>query len=218
MVVGPRLAVSLNQLRVTQVLDSRFPHGYSAQCVEHEKRIFGECDFLKVNSGQIEISRESRRKRNRNSGWNRRRTRRRPTARMNARGTCALAVHGWASLLAIVARWCAAAGRCVKRAGRPFLRATMADAGSAGRRWRSARCATKHWMDEARRLLAGRSDAGWTRCATSRPLLVEALHAAGCALPCALEAHVIFVDGGAAGRPAAPASLRRCRDGWSVFF
>ncbi|KZV38613.1 protein TIC 20-IV, chloroplastic-like [Dorcoceras hygrometricum] len=28
-------------LRVTQVLDSRFPHGYSAQCVEHEKRILG---------------------------------------------------------------------------------------------------------------------------------------------------------------------------------
>ncbi|KZV33844.1 peroxisomal membrane protein 11-3 [Dorcoceras hygrometricum] len=27
--------------RVTQVLDSRFPHGYSAQCVEHEKRISG---------------------------------------------------------------------------------------------------------------------------------------------------------------------------------
>ncbi|KZV15882.1 hypothetical protein F511_21847 [Dorcoceras hygrometricum] len=71
---------------------------------------------------------------------------------------------------------------------------------------------------DSRRLLAGRSDAGWTRCASSRPLLVEALHAAGCALPCALEAHVIFVDGGAAGRPAAPASLRRCRDGWSDFF
>ncbi|KZV36535.1 hypothetical protein F511_21884 [Dorcoceras hygrometricum] len=28
-------------LRVTQVLDSRFPHGYSAQCVEHEKSISG---------------------------------------------------------------------------------------------------------------------------------------------------------------------------------
>ncbi|KZV42409.1 hypothetical protein F511_33950 [Dorcoceras hygrometricum] len=28
-------------LRVTQVLDSRFPHGYSAQCVEHTKRILG---------------------------------------------------------------------------------------------------------------------------------------------------------------------------------
>ncbi|KZT76686.1 hypothetical protein F511_46289 [Dorcoceras hygrometricum] len=33
--------------------------------------------------------------------------RRRPTARMNACGTCALAAHGWAPLLAIVARWCA---------------------------------------------------------------------------------------------------------------
>ncbi|KZV13642.1 hypothetical protein F511_45193 [Dorcoceras hygrometricum] len=131
---------------------------------------------------------------------------------MNARGTCALATHGWAPLLAIVARWCAAAGRCVKRAGRPFLRATMADAGSAGRCWRSARPC------DSRCLLAGRSDDGVTRCTTSRPLLVEALHAAGCALPCALEAHVIFVDGGAAGRPAAPASLRRCRDGWYDFF
>ncbi|KZV17067.1 hypothetical protein F511_02983 [Dorcoceras hygrometricum] len=38
---------------------------------------------------------------------------------------------------------------------------------------------------DSRRLLAGRSDAGWTRCATSQPLLVEALHVAGCALPCA---------------------------------
>ncbi|KZV16644.1 hypothetical protein F511_14714 [Dorcoceras hygrometricum] len=28
-------------LRVTQVLYSRFPHGYSAQCVEHTKRILG---------------------------------------------------------------------------------------------------------------------------------------------------------------------------------
>ncbi|KZV44623.1 pentatricopeptide repeat-containing protein chloroplastic [Dorcoceras hygrometricum] len=28
-------------LRVTQVLDSKLPHGYSAQCVEHEKRISG---------------------------------------------------------------------------------------------------------------------------------------------------------------------------------
>ncbi|KZV28233.1 helicase domain-containing family protein [Dorcoceras hygrometricum] len=28
-------------LRVTQVLDSRFPHGYSAQCVEHTKWILG---------------------------------------------------------------------------------------------------------------------------------------------------------------------------------
>ncbi|KZV54637.1 cyclic nucleotide-gated ion channel 1-like [Dorcoceras hygrometricum] len=28
-------------LRVTQVLDSRFPHGNSAQCVEHRKRILG---------------------------------------------------------------------------------------------------------------------------------------------------------------------------------
>ncbi|KZV35265.1 hypothetical protein F511_40399 [Dorcoceras hygrometricum] len=27
--------------RVTQVLDSKLPHGYSAQCVEHEKRISG---------------------------------------------------------------------------------------------------------------------------------------------------------------------------------
>ncbi|KZV46107.1 hypothetical protein F511_27265 [Dorcoceras hygrometricum] len=111
---------------------------------------------------------ESRRKRNRNSDWNRGRTRRRPTARMNARGTCTLAAHGWAPLLAIVA------GRCAKRAGWPFLRATMVDAGSAGRRWRSARCATK-------------------RCT---PL------DARCRAPaCALEAHVIFVDGGAAGRP-----------------
>ncbi|KZV49119.1 glutamate receptor 1.2-like [Dorcoceras hygrometricum] len=38
--------------------------------------------------------------------WNRRRTWRRPTVRMNTRGTCALAAHGWAPLLAIVARWC----------------------------------------------------------------------------------------------------------------
>ncbi|KZV32639.1 hypothetical protein F511_14763 [Dorcoceras hygrometricum] len=98
---------------------------------------------------------ESRRKRNRNSGWNRRRTRRRPTARMNACGTCALAAHGWAPLLAIVARWCAAAGRCIKRAGRPFLRATMADARSAGRCWRSARCATKRALVLRRRATHG---------------------------------------------------------------
>ncbi|KZT75319.1 hypothetical protein F511_47652 [Dorcoceras hygrometricum] len=31
----------LEPLRVTQVLDSKLPHGYSAQCVEHEKRISG---------------------------------------------------------------------------------------------------------------------------------------------------------------------------------
>ncbi|KZV15910.1 hypothetical protein F511_24433 [Dorcoceras hygrometricum] len=52
MVVGPTASCIPEPLRVTQVLDSRFPHGYSAQCVEHEKRIFWECDFLKVNRGQ----------------------------------------------------------------------------------------------------------------------------------------------------------------------
>ncbi|KZV18575.1 hypothetical protein F511_42446 [Dorcoceras hygrometricum] len=31
-------------LRVTQVLDSRFPHGYPAQCVEHEKRSLGKSE------------------------------------------------------------------------------------------------------------------------------------------------------------------------------
>ncbi|KZV56626.1 hypothetical protein F511_42643 [Dorcoceras hygrometricum] len=34
-------------LRVTQVLDSRFPHGYSSQCVEHEKRISGSATSQK---------------------------------------------------------------------------------------------------------------------------------------------------------------------------
>ncbi|KZV13727.1 hypothetical protein F511_45107 [Dorcoceras hygrometricum] len=55
-----------------------------------------------------------------------------------------------------------------------------------------------------------------SRCGAIRAALVEALHAAGCALPCALAAHVIS-DGGR--RPAAaPAMLRLCRDGWSDFF
>ncbi|KZV41536.1 acyl-CoA dehydrogenase-related protein [Dorcoceras hygrometricum] len=36
---GPTASCIPEPLRVTQVLDSRFPHGYSAQCVEHEKRI-----------------------------------------------------------------------------------------------------------------------------------------------------------------------------------
>ncbi|KZV21375.1 hypothetical protein F511_22779 [Dorcoceras hygrometricum] len=38
---GPTASCIPEPLRVTQVLDSRFPHGYSAQCVEHEKRILG---------------------------------------------------------------------------------------------------------------------------------------------------------------------------------
>ncbi|KZV35218.1 hypothetical protein F511_43251 [Dorcoceras hygrometricum] len=38
---GPTASCIPEPLRVTQVLDSRFPHGYSAQCVEHEKRISG---------------------------------------------------------------------------------------------------------------------------------------------------------------------------------
>ncbi|KZV38079.1 hypothetical protein F511_43664 [Dorcoceras hygrometricum] len=38
---GPMASCIPEPLRVTQVLDSRFPHGYSAQCVEHEKRILG---------------------------------------------------------------------------------------------------------------------------------------------------------------------------------
>ncbi|KZV52490.1 BTB/POZ domain-containing protein-like [Dorcoceras hygrometricum] len=90
---------------------------------------------------------ESRRKRSRSSDWNRRRTRRLPTTRMNARGTCALAAHGWAPPLAIIARWCAAAGRDARAAlrylspGRTFLvcwptlvRRARARDGGAGRR------------------------------------------------------------------------------------
>ncbi|KZT75497.1 hypothetical protein F511_47478 [Dorcoceras hygrometricum] len=38
---GPTASCIPEPLRVTQVLDSRFPHGYSAQCVEHAKRILG---------------------------------------------------------------------------------------------------------------------------------------------------------------------------------
>ncbi|KZV50175.1 hypothetical protein F511_20297 [Dorcoceras hygrometricum] len=38
---GPTASCIPEPLRVTQVLDSRFPHRYSAQCVEHEKRILG---------------------------------------------------------------------------------------------------------------------------------------------------------------------------------
>ncbi|KZV36601.1 helicase domain-containing family protein [Dorcoceras hygrometricum] len=47
-------------LRVTQVLDSRFPHGYSAQCVEHEKSILGTAAAAaarlrrKIVSGQFD--------------------------------------------------------------------------------------------------------------------------------------------------------------------
>ncbi|KZV42930.1 hypothetical protein F511_43213 [Dorcoceras hygrometricum] len=37
----PQVSCIPEPLRVTQVLDSRFPHGYSAQCVEHTKRILG---------------------------------------------------------------------------------------------------------------------------------------------------------------------------------
>ncbi|KZV18940.1 hypothetical protein F511_26800 [Dorcoceras hygrometricum] len=42
-------------LRVTQVLDSRFPHGYSAQCVEHTKRILGNhsIQFWKLNRSDL---------------------------------------------------------------------------------------------------------------------------------------------------------------------
>ncbi|KZV50839.1 hypothetical protein F511_20993 [Dorcoceras hygrometricum] len=38
---GPTASCIPEPLRVTQVLDSRFPHGYSAQFVEHMKRILG---------------------------------------------------------------------------------------------------------------------------------------------------------------------------------
>ncbi|KZT76892.1 acyl-CoA dehydrogenase-related protein [Dorcoceras hygrometricum] len=44
---GPTASCIPEPLRVTQVLDSRFPHGYSAQCVEHEKRILGSATSLK---------------------------------------------------------------------------------------------------------------------------------------------------------------------------
>ncbi|KZV49102.1 hypothetical protein F511_27807 [Dorcoceras hygrometricum] len=38
---GPMASCIPEPLRITQVLDSRFPHGYSAQCVERTKRILG---------------------------------------------------------------------------------------------------------------------------------------------------------------------------------
>ncbi|KZV54164.1 hypothetical protein F511_35995 [Dorcoceras hygrometricum] len=111
--------------------------------------------------------------------------RRRPTTRMNAR---------------------------YMRAGRAWM-----GAASRYRREMSARCATKHalvlrrratrgacWPDEA--TLAGRVARPHGRCWSRRCTPLDAR----CRAPaCSLEAHVILVDGGAAGRPAAPASLRR---------
>ncbi|KZV20337.1 hypothetical protein F511_31941 [Dorcoceras hygrometricum] len=44
---GPTASCIPEPLRVTQVLDSKFPHGYSAQCVEHEKRISGSMTFYR---------------------------------------------------------------------------------------------------------------------------------------------------------------------------
>ncbi|KZV26408.1 hypothetical protein F511_36188 [Dorcoceras hygrometricum] len=38
---GPTASCIPEPLSVTQVLDSRFPHGYSAQCFEHTKRYLG---------------------------------------------------------------------------------------------------------------------------------------------------------------------------------
>ncbi|KZV44283.1 hypothetical protein F511_10402 [Dorcoceras hygrometricum] len=76
-----------------------------------------EQTLMDYHTGKIvKVIQNRNEKRNRNSGWNRRR----PTARINARGTCALAAHGWAPLLAIVARCCADVRRRVAHGSRPL--------------------------------------------------------------------------------------------------
>ncbi|KZT76529.1 putative pectate lyase 8 [Dorcoceras hygrometricum] len=62
-----------------------------------------------------------------------------------------------------------------------------------------------------------------SRCGAMRAALVEALHAAGCALPCARVRPCgarDFRRWPPAGRRFgdAPARFRRCHDGWPDFF
>ncbi|KZV13897.1 acyl-CoA dehydrogenase-related protein [Dorcoceras hygrometricum] len=258
--------------------DSRFPHGYSAQCVEHEKRISGSESQQGSNRGfpllrgkttlsknAASLSRISRRRRRlpraaaaataadrrrklvsgqfdeenpfvlissgllvqpdkgvsdlvvdrigigkRKSGCRppgRRRARRcLPLARMNARRA------RWPRNAGLVQRdRCAIVGRRMA----PLRERRLA-----------AGCRYAHWLreiegsawrammsDVGRPLRAGVAPPRAPLLAGDGAHSLRVLHAARCA-----RCRLVFVGVAPPSSAAAPASFRRCRDGWSEFF